>query len=409
MSTVSPPINCGMKVESPRPKVLLATPGGWHLPNTAKAFSARQALAGLWISNKSPGLPSNEYRRCWPLHLAMRPFYQFAPQIWQEHAFYALFPLWKSWLAAQPWPECQVVQGIMGFCSELFDRADRTGALKVVDCPNSHPVTYHGHWQRECDLWCPGETVPIPRWIFARMTRELERADLILCPSTFVRESMVANGIPHSKCFINPFGADVSIFRPRLEIPPRPRFIAVGTVCLRKGHQYLFRAFEQVRRQLPAAELFCVGDLKTDFRREWPRWRGQMTHIPHLPHQELAQLLQTCTAFVFPSQEEGFARAIVEAMAVGLPIIASHESGAPTLVQDGMEGFIIRGRDPGHIAEAMLRIARDPTLCRRMGQAAHAKGAVRNNWQDYGDRLLAAYSEALQSRPQRTRAPDLSA
>ena len=377
-------------------KVLLVTPGGWHLPHSGQSFASRAALAGLWISDKNKtGVAPEIFRRCWPLHLALKPFYHLAPQIWAEKAFYKFFPLWRSWLHAQSWPDCNVVQAIMGFATEPFDRAERTGALKVVDCPNSHPTFYYGYWQRECDIWCPGEKVPIPRWMFARMNRELERADVVLCPSNFVRDTMIANGIAADKCFVNPFGADVSIFKLREVIPAAPRFIAVGTICVRKGHQYLFRAFERVKQQLPAAELICVGNLKTDFRKEWPRWQGTFTHIPHLPHVELAQLLQTCTAFVFPSQEEGFARAIVEAMAVGLPIIASPESGATTLVADGVEGFIVRGRDPQHIAEAMLRVAQDPELCRRMGEAAHKKGAVKNTWQDYGDRLLAEYAKRL--------------
>jgi len=377
-------------------RVLLASAGGWHLPQTARGLATRDALAELWISNKNAtGISTDKYRRCWPFHLAMRPFLQCAPQIWTEKAFYTLFPIWKSWLKVQPWPDCQVVHAIMGFATEPFDRADQTGALKVVDCPNSHPTSCYGYWQRECDLWCAGERVPIPQWMFARMNRELERADVVLCPSLFVRDSMVANGIQAEKCFINPFGADVSIFKQRTTVPVTPRFIVVGTICLRKGHQYLFRAFELVKKQMPAAELICVGNVKTDFRKEWPRWRGSFTHVPHLPHAELANLLQNCTAFVFPSQEEGFARAIVEAMAVGLPVIASPESGATTLVEDGIEGFIVRGRDSQQIANAMLLVAQDPELCRRMGEAAHKKGAVKNTWQDYGDRLLAEYVQRL--------------
>lgn len=377
-------------------QVLLATPGGWYLPHAARAFETRGALAGLWISTKnSTGIAPDKFRRCWPFHLAMKPFYHLAPQIWEEKAFYTFFPLWKYWLLAQSWPECNVVQAILGFATEPFDRAEKTGALKVVDCPNSHPVSFRGIWQRECDLWCPGEKVPIPQWMVVRMNRELERADVILCPSLFVRDSMLANGIRAEKCFLNPFGADVTIFKQREAIPATPKFIAVGTICVRKGHQYLFRAFELVKKQLPDAELVCLGNVKSDFRKEWPRWRDTFTHIPHLPHPEVARLLQTCTAFVFPSQEEGFARAIVEAMAAGLPILASHESGATTLVEDGVEGFIVRGRDPQHIAEAMLRVARDPELCRRMGEAAHKKGALRNTWQDYGDRLLAEYQKRL--------------
>jgi glycosyltransferase involved in cell wall biosynthesis len=138
-----------------------------------------------------------------------------------------------------------------------------------------------------------------------------------------------------------------------------------------------------------------VGDYKRDFRRERPKWEGAFTHYQRLTHAELAPLLRACTAFVFPSQEEGIARAQIEALASGLPLIGTHEGGATTLVENGLEGFIVRGRDPQDIAQAMMRLATDPELNRRMGEAAYRKGSVQNAWQDYGDRLLAAYRESL--------------
>ena len=372
-------------------KVLLTTCGGWHLPNTALAFEKREALAGLWITGKKPpSLPVSRYKRCWPFHLAMKPLYHAASQIVVEKMFYHLLPLWKQWLKSQEWPECNVVQAIMGYATEPFDHAEKVGALKVVDCPNSHPTSYYGYWQRECDLWCSGENVPIPQWMFSRMNRELERADLIV-QSKFCKDSMIWNGIPAEKVMINPMGVDTSIFRPRKIVPIKPRFIAVGTICLRKGHQYLFRAFEMVKRKLPDAELVVVGDYKTDFRKERSQWEGKFTHYSYLSHSELAKLLQTCTAFVFPSQEEGIARAQIEALAAGLPVIGTHEGGATTLVDDGVEGFIVRGRDPKHIAEAMIHVSEDRTLNEQMGNAAYKKGAVSNTWQDYGDRLLSEY------------------
>jgi glycosyltransferase involved in cell wall biosynthesis len=381
------------------PKVLLTTCGDWYLPYTARAFEARNALAGLWISLKNQtNISADKYRRCWPFHLAMKPFYHLTAPIVKERVFYALLPVWRSWLKRQTWPECNVVQSIMGFATEPFDRADRTGALKVVDAPNSHPITYYGLPQSEYDVWCPGAKVGIPQWMFARMNRELARADLVLCPSNFVRDTMVNFGVPAGKCFINPFGVDTSVFTPRSIVPEVPRFIIVGSIHLRKGHHYLFQAFQRVKRALPSAELICVGACLDDFRREWPRWQGTFIHHPRLSHSELAALLRQCTAFVFPSIEEGFARVIVEAMAAGLPIIASHESGATTLVRDGVEGFIIRPRDPEQIADAMLKLAGNPALNLRMGEAAYRKGAEQNTWQDYGDRLLAEYERCLIAR-----------
>ena len=235
------------------PKVLLATCGSWWLPHPAKAFENRGALAGLWISDKnSTSVSPVLYRRCWPFHLAMKPFYHFAPQVLTEKMFYAFFPLWRAWVKSQSIPPCNVIQAIMGYGTELFNKCG-DNVLKVVDCPNSHPTSYYGYWQRECDLWCPGEKVPIPQWMFARISRELRRADLILCPSTFVRETMIENGLPQNKCLVQPFGVDTKTFLPRQRLPSNPRFICVGTICLRKGHQYLFRAFELVKQRLPDA------------------------------------------------------------------------------------------------------------------------------------------------------------
>jgi glycosyltransferase involved in cell wall biosynthesis len=381
-------------------QVLLTTTRAWYLDKTAQALSRRQALAGLWMADKNAtNLPAPEYVRCWPYHLVMKPFYHWTSQIWSERATYFFQPVYEHWLRrrlrAADCPKFQVVHAITGVCTEAFNRADEIGALKVADCANSHPTTLYGYWQRECDLWCPGENVPLPRSTFRKMNQELERADLVLCPSTFVRDTMVQNGIPGEKCFISPFGVDTSVFQPRATPPAQPRFVCVGTICLRKGHQYLFRAFERVKAQLPQAELVCVGEVKCDFRREWPQWQHTIQHYERMAHGELAQLLQTATAFVFPSLEEGFARVLAEAMGAGLPIIATHESGATTLIRDGEQGFVVPGRRIEPLAEAMIKVATNPELNERMGRAAHEVGARRNTWQDYGDRLLAEYERRL--------------
>ncbi len=380
--------------------VFLTTCGAWHLRHTARALLNRDALAALWISdNNASKIPLEKFRRCWPFQVAMKPFYQFGSQIVVEKAFYALRPIWCNWLRTQNVPQCDVVHAIAGYATEAFDHADRMGALKVVDCPNSHPTTCYGFWQRECDLWCPGEKVPVPQGMFARMNRELERADLIIVQSKFCKESMEANGIPGDKVMVNPMGVDTGVFKKRESAPAKPRFVCVGTICLRKGQQYLFRAFEKVKRKLPDAELVCVGGYKRDFRFERPKWEGTFTHHERLTHPEISALFASCTAFVFPSQEEGIARAQIEALGSGLPLIGTHEGGATTLVEDGAEGFIVRGRDPEHIADAMIRIATDRTQNERMGEAAYRKGGLRNTWQDYGDRMLAEYDRRITKKP----------
>jgi glycosyltransferase involved in cell wall biosynthesis len=375
---------------------LLATHGIAHLPQIAAGLHQHDALAELWMSARNvTNLPAQKYRRAWIYHLALKPFYHLTGAGTVERAAQILFPVWQFWMRRQRPPPFDVAYGVTGFATELFDIAERAGAFKLLDATSSHPTSAYGFWQRECDLWCPGSRPTVARWIFARINRELDRADLILCPSTFVRDSMLYNGIPEAKCVLNPYGVEVPDFKPRVALPQKPRFICVGAIQLRKGQQYLLRAFEQVKKALPESELVLVGTPFPDFRLEWERWRGTFTHYQHIPRSQLTALLSESTAFVFPSNEEGFAKAIIEAMASRLPIIATHESGATTLVRDGVEGIIVRPRAIEQIAEAMIKLARDPETNQRMAQAAYERGTERNTWSDFAARTITLCREAI--------------
>ena len=96
--------------------------------------------------------------------------------------------------------------------------------------------------------------------------------------------------------------------------------------------------------------------------------------------------------------KRGFAKSVIEGMASGLPIIATHESGATTLVDDGVEGIIVKARNVDQIAEAMIRTATNREENERMGRAAHARGAKKNSWDDYAVRLIQAAQEAVEKR-----------
>jgi glycosyltransferase involved in cell wall biosynthesis len=144
--------------------------------------------------------------------------------------------------------------------------------------------------------------------------------------------------------------------------------------------------------------LVCAGEFLADFKREKARWDGTFTHYPALTHSALAALLRECSAFVLPSNEEGFARAIIEAMGSGLPIIATHQSGATTLVENEVHGLIVNGRNIDELASAMLRLAKDTVLNEKMGKAAYQRGARLNSWGDYAERLLTIYTKARENR-----------
>jgi glycosyltransferase involved in cell wall biosynthesis len=380
-------------------QVLLSVCGDAHLPQIARALENHNALGELWLSARnSSGVSPNKFRRARLFHALVKPFYHLTSAAFSQKVHNALFPVWRKWFRRQRPAFFDVAYSIPGQATELFDLAEQIGALKVIDSVNSHPTSAYGFWQRECDLFSPGSEPITPRWLFARANRELERADLIMCPSTFVRDSMVINGIPESKCALNPYGVYVSEFRQRTRLPEVPKFVCVGLIGLRKGQQYLFRAFEKVRQKLPQAELICVGRPFSDFEREWRRWHGTFQHYELIPQAQLAEILSGATAFVLPSNEEGFAKAVIEGMASGLPVIATHESGATTFVNDGEHGLIVRARDVDHIAEAMNKLATDRAANERMGKAAYARATVGNTWDDFAKRIIQICDEALANR-----------
>jgi glycosyltransferase involved in cell wall biosynthesis len=374
-------------------KILYASCGGTWVHRAAAEMLRLGQEANLYTPNKNfTDLPLSNYRRSWAFSIACQPFFRLAKGRFAEKGYHAALPIWRAWLKRQNLPVADVVHSVMGFTKEPFDHAERTGALKVLDASNSHPTSFFGFWQRELDIWNPGARVGVPRSAFASMNRELERADLIVCASNYVRDSMLYNDIPESKLAVNPFGADLSVFLPRQRLPEKPRFLFAGALTLRKGLQYLIPAFERLKKEMPDAELILCGGVYTDFSKLFPKWRHVFTHINGLSHPELAKLMQSSTAFVFPSIEEGFARVISEAMAAGLPIIATHNSGATTVVENGREGIIVPTRSADAVYEAMKRMIQQPDLCDAMGKAAARKIGEQGSWACYGKKLLEIYA-----------------
>ncbi|MFO1491533.1 MAG: glycosyltransferase family 4 protein [Kiritimatiellia bacterium] len=379
-------------------RMLVASFNSWYMDWAALAYQARGALAGAWFANKNiRGIEDRLYRRCWPFHLAMKPFYHLLPGQVEKVQYEWAMPLYDHWLRRQSLPAFHAVQAIAWGAKTPFDLAEKAGALKIFDAPNSHPATYDALERGEQARWSKSVRPGIPAKVIAQAVRDLGRADLVLCPSTWVKESMVRNGVPESTCLLAPFGVDLRIFQPRTAPPARPRFICTGNIRVRKGHPYLFRAMTLLREQYPEAELVCVGTYCRDFDQERLRWKGRFTHIPQLSHPELARAYQACTAFVLPSVEEGFARVIPEAMAAGLPILATHESGATTCVEHGRQGLIFPSGDIDGLARAMARMIEDPELCREMGSNAAATARRNMSWQAYGDRILEAVGRRLRA------------
>ena len=143
------------------------------------------------------------------------------------------------------------------------------------------------------------------------------------------------------------------------------------------------------------AELWLAGSVSEKYAHLIPSLKG-LRQIDKVPHKELPALLSQCDVLVFPSYFEGLAQVQLEALAAGLPIIATDSSGATDLIADGKEGYIIPVGDVEALREAMLNFIKSPADLAVMSPAARLC-AERYSWEAYGDRWIELLDQVVHS------------
>lgn len=254
-------------------------------------------------------------------------------------------------------------------------------------------------WQlvsHEQERW-PGWEGPYPELaafepVLKRERQEWSLADLILCPSEFVLQAMLAAGVPARKLRPVPYGIDVAEFacprRPWDHLRPL-RLLFVGVLSLSKGVQYFFETLKLLAKVPLEARLVGQVAIREPFRSrlgEVAELTGQVPRSQVLKHYAWADV------FVFPSLCEGSATVCYEALAAGLPVITTPHAGS--VVRDGVEGFIVPIRDAEALAEKVAQLAADPHLLAWMSENARAR-AREFSWEAYGDRLVNALTPGL--------------
>lgn len=226
----------------------------------------------------------------------------------------------------------------------------------------------------------------------ARKDEELELADTVIVPSTFVKNTLEMYPGSIQKIVVNPFGVPANISAPReLTRPDEPlRVLYVGSLTQRKGIAYLFEAIEKAGK---AVTLTVVGRKvgqsdALDKACEKHRW------ISSLPHSEVLAEMSRHDVFVFPSLFEGLALVQGEALSQGLPVITTPNSGGADILRDGIDGYIVPIRDSDAIAARLLAFHEDRTLLRQMSESARER-AVQLDWRASKARTVDAVRESL--------------
>lgn len=218
--------------------------------------------------------------------------------------------------------------------------------------------------------------------IVERCQQEILEADSILASSDYVRDTLVARGADPARTVVVPYGVDVDRFRPGSKRDSRIfRMLFVGSLSQRKGIKYLLEAVR--RLNLPDSELLLVGKMVGN-PEAFKQYSGHFRHVPHVPYHEVHTLYQDADIFVYPSLHEGSAFATYEALASGLPVVATAETGS--VVRDGEEGFIVQMRDVEGLMARIEQLYRNPELRAAMARKARAR-AEEFTWAQYRARI----------------------
>jgi glycosyltransferase involved in cell wall biosynthesis len=297
--------------------------------------------------------------------------------------------LWSRWI-----PPCSVFHGWMGQSLTSLPVAKRQGAATLVENAGRHPGHFHKASLEECDRFNirQRERSPIlPAALIRRMVREYEICDRIAVPSTVAHGSFAEFGYADKAIVVFP-GVDEQFFSPRPQAVPQRVFQVcfAGRVELAKGAGYLLQAWK--RLALPNAVLLLAGEVRPEMKTLLRTYADATVRTTgFLTAMEMVKTYRESDLFVFPSVNEGLAQVLLEAMASGLPVVASDLSGADDCITHGKEGFVVPARDVDRIAEAIVWCYQHRDETRAMGRAARARIESQFTLDHYNQRMIALY------------------
>ena len=228
----------------------------------------------------------------------------------------------------------------------------------------------------------------------ARLVLARRSADAFIAISRPIRAELEGAGVAPSAILDVRNGVDVSAFHPtdaarrarlrcELGLPEGPLVISAGRIAREKGVDVLVAAWPQVVARLPDAHLCILGDgaEREALSRLLPEalWMGGIADV--------APYLGAADAFALASRTEGMPVALLEAMACGLPCVATAVGGTVEVLEDGLTGRLVPSEDPVRLAEGLVEALSEPSW----GAAARSHVVRRFSLDDVADRCVEIY------------------
>lgn len=272
-------------------------------------------------------------------------------------------------------------------------KAKERGAITIVERCSSHIMYQMNILKEEYEHFHIKPRLAHPALIEKELM-EYEEADYIAIPSRFVKRTFKEYGVAEEKLIHVPYGINIDDFYQIRKEDKTFRIIHCGSISLRKGVHYLMQAFHELN--LPDAELWLIGSMTEEIAPFFTKYHHEkIFHKGPYRQNELYKYYSQGSVFALMSIEEGLAYVQPQAMACGLPVICTTNTGGEDIVRDGKDGFIIPIRNVEALKEKILYFYEHQDICRTMGESA--KSRVKNGftWDDYGEKIITAYKNCL--------------
>lgn len=247
-------------------------------------------------------------------------------------------------------------------------------------------------------IWGQGSDIYLPIR-FTRMTSKpiLQNADAVLALTEDMKQKM--REIYERKIYVVPNGVDLERFKISLgdkkEGDPK-MIIFVGRLHPVKGVQYLIEAMAIIHRKMPNVKLVLVGDGVERSRLEELAKRldlnGCIQFAGQVPQERIPQVMHQADIFSLLSLSEGFPVVLLEAMAAGLPIVATNVGGIPDIVEEEVNGYLVNVRSPEEISEKILFLLQNNEIWEEIS-ATNREKAELFTWYKVADTVEKIYFE----------------
>jgi glycosyltransferase involved in cell wall biosynthesis len=205
-------------------------------------------------------------------------------------------------------------------------------------------------------------------------------ADHVICNSLALKQELSRHyRVPPGRLTVIHNGVDLNYFKPPRQAPPAhpPRILTVARLVPDKDHGTLIRAFRLAAAEHPGAELWLVGDgHREQALRQLAAAALPPGQVRFFPGQaDLRPFFAQATLFALSSIHEACPNVVLEAMAAGLPVVATRVGGLPELVVPGETGWLVPPGDPAALAAALRGLLADPGTREAFGRAGHRRAA----------------------------------